>query len=83
MWFPNGSMKIEKPRFKVNDRVVYTGKDGNEYVGTIVENVKPGPISGFVCSVVFDEPYNGMTNYRIKEEKLLKYKNIKKENKND
>lgn len=83
MWFPNGSMKIEKPRFKVNDRVVYTGKDGNEYVGTVVESTKAGPVSGFVCSVVFDEPYNGMTNYRIKEEKLLKYKNIKKEKKND
>lgn len=79
MWFPNGSMKIEKPRFKVNDRVVYTGKDGNEYIGTIVENVKPGPISGFVCSVVFDEPCNGIKNYRVKEEKLAKYKHQKKQ----
>lgn len=83
MWFPDGSMKIEKPRFKLNSKVVYIGKDGKEYVGTVVENKHDGIISGYVCSVVFDEPYNGITNYRIKEEKLTKYKHIKKEDIND
>lgn len=83
MWFPDGSMKIAKPRFKVNEKVVYTGKDGKEYVGKVVENKHNGLISGYVCSVVLEEPYNGATNYCIKEEKLSKYKHTKKEENND
>ena len=79
MLFPNGSMKIAKPRFKAKDRVVYTSKDGEEYTGTVVDCVHQGIVSGYVCSIVLDEPCNGTKNYRVKEEKLAKYKHQKKQ----
>lgn len=81
MRFPDQKLEkmISKPRFKKNDRCIYTDKEGNEYPGTVLEVTLKTIISPWVCKIHLDEPNkDGYSNFIIKETGLKHLPKAKK-----
>lgn len=74
MRFPDKKLVIEKNRYTENEKIVFIDKKGGIHAGTVKSVNFKGLIEGWLYGIELDEPFNGIKNYLVKEERIYGFK---------
>lgn len=70
MWFPDEKLVIPKSNFRVNEKVLYTDKEGNEHKAKVLNVTFKSLNAGYVYGIETEEPINGNSKLLVKEKSL-------------
>ena len=69
-WFPDEKLKIEKSRYKANDKVIYKDKEGNLHNAFVLSvNFKSLNV-GYLYCIELENEVNGNKKFLVKEASL-------------
>ena len=69
-WFPDEKLKIEKSRYKANDKVIYKDKEGNLHNAVVLSvNFKSLNV-GYLYCIELENEINGNKKFLVKEASL-------------
>jgi hypothetical protein len=69
-WFPDEKLKIEKSRYKANDKVIYKDKEGNLHNAVVLSvNFKSLNV-GYLYCIELENEVNGNKKFLVKEASL-------------
>lgn len=70
MWFPSAKLVMPKQRFKENEKVLYTDKDGNVHKAKVISVRFKSLNTGYIYGIETEEPINGNSKFLVKENRL-------------
>lgn len=83
MWFPDEKLVIPKSNFRMNEKVLYTDKEGNEHKAKVLSVSFKSLNAGYVYGIETEEPINGNSKFLVKEKNLNHVESKVKEKKSN
>jgi hypothetical protein len=69
-WFPDEKLKIEKSRYKTNDKVIYKDKEGNSHNAVVLSVSFKSLNAGYLYCIELENEVNGNKKFLVKETSL-------------
>ena len=69
-WFPDEKLVIPKSNFRMNEKVLYTDKEGNEHKAKVLSVSFKSLNVGYIYGIETEEPINGNSKFLVKEKNL-------------